>query len=93
MGRQCLDNEDEKIQVQREEYFTYFSNGIFDDQRIKGAGILIYITLCHHANKDGESCFPSINTISRESRTTQKTVIKWTKLLQEYGYIKIKFLF
>ena len=84
-----MDNE-EKIQVKREEYFTYFSNGIFEDQRITGAGILIYIALCHHADKNDESCFPSLATIGKESRTTKPTVCKRIKLLEKYKYIRVE---
>lgn len=55
--------------------------------QVGAAGIAVFCVLCIHASKDGR-CFPSLETLARETGLSKPTVIGKLKELEAAGLIK-----
>lgn len=69
---------------------TQVPNNMLSDSGLTPKDILIYATIKSHMNNKTRSCFPSINTIVKESGVSKSTVIKCIKNLENNNYFKIK---
>ena len=56
---------------------------------IKPQGFTIYTVIKNHLNQHTQKAFPSIERIATLSTMTQKTVVKYLKILEGAGLIKI----
>ena len=75
--------------------FTKFENELIIEINQKlgvGCGMLYMILLMHKNKKEGmaDSCFPSYNILSNETRCAKNTIGKYIKQLEKEGYIIIK---
>jgi hypothetical protein len=82
------DPKEKKTELQRKRPpFTMLEDLIIDDPNISKHALLTYWILCKHADKDGHSCFPGLNTIARETRSGRTTVIEAIDELVKKEYI------
>ncbi|GAJ19962.1 unnamed protein product, partial [marine sediment metagenome] len=82
------DPEIKKIELQRKRPpFTIIENAIIEDPNISKHGIIVYLVLCKHADKDGHDCFPSLRSIQKEARTARASVVEAIDELVKEGYI------
>ena len=49
----------------------------------------VLLTLSCYMNDLGESCFPSVETIARDTSMTKKTVIKHINTAQDWGFLQV----
>ncbi len=54
---------------------------------MKGPVQAVYLWLCFHSNQDG-TCYPSVNTLSREAGVSKKMVNKAIKTLETAGILQ-----
>ncbi|MFA6135758.1 MAG: helix-turn-helix domain-containing protein [Candidatus Paceibacterota bacterium] len=67
--------------------FTKIPNSIFSDDRLNKNGLLVYIVLCMHQFQGKRNCFPSLATLSKETRLCCHSVIEGIEQLEVIGYI------
>jgi Helix-turn-helix domain len=53
------------------------------------ASRLVLLSIANHASHEGESCWPSIKTISRESRVSERQVVRCVKRAEVLGELKV----
>ena len=70
--------------------FVQFSNGLNYVLIELGINPLVYMALIRHENSRTKKCFPSYETMARETGLCKATVIKHIGLLEKYGLIKKK---
>jgi len=75
--------------------FTKFENELIIEinQKLSSNCGMLYMILLMHKNKTEkmkDSCFPSYNILSKETRFAKNTIGKYLKQLEESGYIIIK---
>jgi hypothetical protein len=56
--------------------------------RIGPHGMLVYVALAHHADRDGR-CWPSLSTLENETGLARATIVKETKSLKELGLLRV----
>jgi hypothetical protein len=69
--------------------FTQLQNSLQSDKRLTKSDMLVYWAIKSHKYKGKEYCYPSLRTLSIESRCSKNTVIKSTKNLEDLGYIQV----
>lgn len=50
---------------------------------------VVYLSLCRHADNQTQTCFPSMKLIAEENAISERSVIRATKILEEWRIIKI----
>ncbi len=76
------------VGVDREQLpFTIIENPAIDDERLSQAELLVYLSLCRHANAARE-CWPSYATMAREARCHRSTAIDAIKRLVKLRYVE-----
>ena len=76
-------------QITRGFHFTMLSDSVIDDERVGKHELLVYTVLCRYAGKE-RTAFPSIPTISRKARLSERTVQEAIKGLQALGYLHVE---
>jgi DNA-binding MarR family transcriptional regulator len=69
--------------------FTRLPTWALHDKRLGRADILVLAALLSRAFKGKECTFPSLTTITKESRYSRKSVIQAIKNLEACGYIAV----
>lgn len=59
-------------------------------KELKTAGILVYMSLCRHADNYTQECYPSIKLIAEEHGVSKDTVLRAIKKLEEFNIIKVE---
>jgi len=59
-------------------------------KKLGATGIAFYITLCRYANKNTQTCWPSLTTIGKETGMHRGTIIKVAKKAERLGLIEKK---
>lgn len=70
--------------------FTWRSAIASGESELEPSSRLVALVLSLHMNERGGSCFPSINTISKESGLDRKTVIRHLAALEERGWLEVR---
>jgi hypothetical protein len=73
--------------LRRQIPFTVLEDAVLLDPELTQEALLVYWSLCHHADKSGESCFPSLTTLCRKSRCGRASVVKAIEMLIRHGYV------
>ena len=68
--------------------FTMIENTPFEDRALSKADLLVYWTLCYHADKAGK-CFPSLGRVCQEARISRRSVIACLRSLVSRGYLSV----
>jgi hypothetical protein len=62
---------------------------VFDEAPTsKHSELLVLLCLADHANDDGTGCWPSVRTLARRSRSSERTVQYTLRSLEEKGLIR-----
>lgn len=69
---------------------TQLPNGMSEIKYIKPKDQLIYVVIRSHMNKDTYSCFPSLETISSESKLSIPSVRNSIKVLEKFNFFQVK---
>ena len=64
-------------------------NGMTENKKLTPKDLLVYLTIKKYMNNESKSCYPSINTIVKDSKVSKATVIKCLNKLEEEQYIRI----
>jgi hypothetical protein len=56
---------------------------------ISSTELLVAFVLSSHMSTAGDSCFPSVATVVRESRTSRRTVQRSIARLRELGFLSV----
>lgn len=56
----------------------------------EGYARLVLISIASHANREGKSAFPSLDTISKESLVSKREVIYCVQSLEEMGELRVE---
>lgn len=64
----------------------YFHKKI-NSANVSPSAVLVYKILLEYANRNTWSCFPSINTLAKDSKLSKRTVIRQLKVLETKGLI------
>lgn len=85
-----MNEEEKQVEVEdgRKWHFTIIENKVFEDERLSGQELLVYWTLCYHADRHDGKCFPSIQRIRKEARCSKRAVVNSLNHLIELEYIK-----
>lgn len=59
------------------------------EQMVNAGAIVVLTRLLHHYNMTNGKCYPSINTIARDTGFTVRTVSTHVRALEEAGYIVV----
>lgn len=73
-------SKNQKIQLERK---------IMDDKELDKKCMFLYAVLLTYTNKITKQCYPSLETLGRDTDSSKPTVIKRLKVLEDKGYIKI----
>src|SRR5690625_2456944 len=75
----------------RKRKFFRMTRAVIDDESIelKPVDITVYAVLCMYADNDDMSSYPSIETLARKSRCSERTVYRSLDTLKDAGYIDI----
>lgn len=75
----------------RKRKFFRMTRAVIDDESIelKPVDITVYAVLCRYADNDDMSSYPSIETLARKSRCSERTVYRSIDTLKDAGYIDI----
>lgn len=75
----------------RKRKFFRMTRAVIDDESIelKPVDIAVYAVLCMYADNDDMSSYPSIETLARKSRCSERTVYRSLDTLKDAGYIDI----
>ena len=66
--------------------YLYFYNKPVN-YNISSAGIAVYRCMLRYANRKTWSCYPSINTLVKDSKYCRRTVIRQLAILEKEGLI------
>lgn len=64
-------------------------NGMTENKKLTPKDLLVYLAIKKYMNNESKSCYPSINTIVKDSGVSKVTVMKCLYKLEEEKYIKI----
>lgn len=75
----------------RKRKFFRMTRAVIDDESVelKPVDIAVYAVLCMYADNDDMSSYPSIETLARKSRCSERTVYRSLDTLKDAGYIDI----
>src|SRR5699024_904972 len=75
----------------RKRKFFRMTRTVLDDESngLKPVDITVYSVLCMYADNDDMSAYPSVDTIAKKSRCSERTVYRSLDNLKEGGYIDI----
>lgn len=71
----------------------FFVDNLFIDsfaKKLKTSGIVVYMSLCRHADNKTQECFPSIEGIAKQHTISKSTVIRAIKKLEQYNLIHVE---
>lgn len=66
--------------------YYYFYKKICSSN-LPSSAVAVYKVLLQYANRKTWSCFPSVNTIARDTKLSDRTVRRQIALLEKEGYI------
>src|SRR5699024_1959208 len=86
-----VDTVDKPILDFRKRKFYRMTRSIVNDESngLKPVDIAVYSVLCMYADNDDMSAYPSVDTIAKKSRCSERTVYRSLDNLKEGGYIDI----
>jgi response regulator of citrate/malate metabolism len=61
-----------------------------DEVLSKPVDLAVYVVLCMYADNRTKEAYPSVATIAKKSRSSERVVRRSIKSLEEAGYIEIK---
>ena len=64
-------------------------NGMTENKKLTPKDLLVYLAIKKYMNNESKSCYPSINTIVKDSGVSKVTVMKCLDKLEKEKYIKI----
>lgn len=64
-------------------------NGMTENKKLTPKDLLVYLAIKKYMNNESKSCYPSINTIVKDSGVSKMTVMKCLDKLEKEQYIKI----
>jgi DNA-binding MarR family transcriptional regulator len=70
--------------------FTKFPNKAIHDKNLGKLEIAVLLVLISRAFKGKNASFPTLRTIQKESRYSRNSVLKATKNLEKFGYIRVE---
>lgn len=62
---------------------------LIENEDLNGYTIFLFCLLSLYKDKDTQQCFPSLNTLAKETKSSKKTVMNRLNELQDKGYITI----
>lgn len=62
---------------------------LIENEDLNGYTIYLFCLLSLYKDKDTQQCFPSLNTLAEETKSSKKTVMNRLNELQDKGYITI----
>ncbi|HRH25272.1 MAG TPA: helix-turn-helix domain-containing protein [Candidatus Paceibacterota bacterium] len=71
----------------------FFIDNIFVDsfaKKLKTSGIVVYMSLCRHADNKTQECFPTMEGIAKQHGISKSTVIRAIKRLEEFNLIHVE---
>lgn len=71
----------------------FFIDNIFVDsfaKKLKTSGIVVYMSLCRHADNKTQECYPTIEGIAKQHAISKSTVIRAIKRLEEFNLIHVE---
>lgn len=75
----------------RKRRFFRTTRKVIDDESIltKPVEIAVYTVLCMYADNEDMSSHPSVSTIAKKSRCSERVVHRTLRTLEEVGYIRV----
>ncbi len=82
---------DFKVRDKRNKGWFYLDNEYLNGigKYVGPTGISVYVSLCRHANEE-QSCFPAQDTIAKEIGTSDRSVKRYIKKLEDFNIIRIE---
>jgi hypothetical protein len=65
------------------------SSWVIEHSQHKGSTLLVLLMIANHAHADGSGAYPSLSTLARESRLSQRQVIRILKQLERSGELTV----
>ena len=67
--------------------FTRVSVAAIEDHNLNKTDLVVYLSLCYHANNTTGKCWPAIPTVAEKARCAEKSVGPSLERLAKAGYI------
>lgn len=65
-----------------------YMDAVWSDTTLKGSSRLVMLALAHHANKDSDTCWPSVRRLADMTRISTRQVQRILRTLTDAGYIE-----
>ncbi len=86
-----MENERKPVLDFRKRKFFRTTRKVFDDESklTRPVELAVYAVLCMHADNIDTTSHPSIETIAKKSRSSERVVHRCLKVLKDAGYIDV----
>jgi hypothetical protein len=64
-------------------------NAVVEKAEVQGGAYLLLLILSRYASDDGSRVFPSVSTMARDTRQSERAVIKQLQILVSKGYLRV----